>query len=307
MWKTFYGKQHATSSKKNVYLWEMIKVPYISVPKGLPSAIVQDNKLLKAVCVFYQLKSLYIGGIIHDYTKKYVEIANTFGYSDRKLRTYLKFLIQEGFATIDKNKSLVLISSKKVAQRFEASENRFYKIPADKLSDLENVMKALALEENIGRQDHIIEKKLLEIAFKEVGIKNPTILSASSYRRYRKAILKDLPAKLEKYKKRYIETISNLLNPGDTFFPFATLTRQGIANCLGRKSKATGARYAKLLKSLDFLTDTSNVVHIGEFSYEDYLILLDSTDHDYTYKLVKGILYKVLPNNISIKINSFLL
>jgi hypothetical protein len=285
----------------------MIKVPYISVPKGLPSAIVQDTKLLKAVCIFYQLKSLYVGGIIHDYTKKYVDIASTFGYSDRKLRTYIKFLLEEGFATIDKNKSLVLMSSKKVAQKFGSSEKRFYKIPADKLSDLENVIKALALEENIGRQDHVIKKKVLESAFKGVGIKNPTTLSASAYRRYKKVFSNNLDNMLVKIQQRYIQAISNLENPDSNFFPFATLTRQGIASCLGRKSKATGMRYAKLLKSLDFLRDESNVIKVQESTYEEYLQLLDSTDHDYTYKLIKGIIYKVLPNNISVKSSSFLL
>jgi hypothetical protein len=286
----------------------VIKVKYISVPKGLATAVSKKRTTLKAVCVFYQLKSIYVGGIIHDYTKRTTDIASTFGYSDRKLRTYIKILVDLGLADISKNKSLSLRSSKHIAKMFEVSEKSFHKIKADSLDDIEMVFRALSMQESITKQEHLLKKKIIDSAIKEsVGINKPTSLSPTAYRRYKSIFSRKYDSLLAKERKRYTMALSIFANLNRDIFPYATLSRQGIAETFGFKSKATGQRYAKLLKGLKFINDSNNLVYLRDASYEEYtMIIQDEVSYDYSYKFIKGAIYKVLPNNISFNDSSFI-
>ena len=285
------------------------KTKYVSIPQGLATAAVKTARELKAYSVFYQLKSLYVGGIIHDYRKKTNQIASTFGYSERKLRTYISVLKGFGLLEVVDKHDLVLRGSKYVSKLLGVSRKRFWRIPADKVSDLEDIFRVLALEEKMKQQRFRLESKVVASAIStRVGIPNPTTtLQPSRLRMLRKAIVKDYGKLLTERQARYTETIASLnsKNPtAATIFPWATLSRQGIATVLNRKSKATGHKYAKRFAALGLIQDERNTVFIGDFSYDEYNEMQETVlGHDYSYQYVKGEVHKVLPNTITMNTN----
>jgi hypothetical protein len=283
----------------------MKKLEYISIPRGLASALSRDTRMAKTMSVFYQLKSLYIGGIVHNFPARMKEIANTFGYSDRKLRTYISILKEEKLVSVDKNKSLTLRSSKFVGQKFKVSTTKYTKLNVDNLLDAEKLFMSLAIQENLMKQAYTLYDKVIDHAiYDSVGIKNPsTRMCRNSYRRLKKQYLGSIESELAHLQKRYTDSISNLEQPKGFLFPFLTLTRQGIATLFGKTSKSTGHRYAKLLSGLQFIHDrnNNNVIIKEGATYEEYCAMIQHVfDYDYSFRFNKGVIYKVLPNMISL-------
>ena len=68
----------------------MSKIIKIRIHQGLPTKIVKDQKLLKAICVFYGLKYLYTGGIILNISKRYKEISKKLKISETNLKNKVK-------------------------------------------------------------------------------------------------------------------------------------------------------------------------------------------------------------------------
>lgn len=282
------------------------KTKYVSIPQGLASIAVQSNRDLKAYAVFYQLKSLYVGGIIRNYRQKAIQIAQTFGYSERKLRTYIRVLSDMNLLEVVNRRDLVLRASKFVSKALGVSKKKFWRVPANQVSSLEDILRVLSLEEKILQQAYRLESKLVnsEISSR-VGIQKPTsTLQPARLRMLRKAIVQDYGKLLQEKQQRYTETIANLQSPvptTDSIFPWATLSRQGIATVLNRKSKATGHKYAKRFAKLGFIEDVRNTVFIGDFSYEEYIEMQETVlHHDFSYKFVQGEVHKILPNIITI-------
>lgn len=281
------------------------KTKYVSIPQGLASVAVQSNRDLKSYAVFYQLKSLYVGGIIRDYRQKTIQIATTFGYSERKLRTYIGLLRDMGLLEVVNRRDLVLRASKFVSKTLGVSKKKFWRVPAAQVSSLEDILRVLALEEKMQQQAYRLESKLVnsEISSR-VGIQKPTSLQPARLRMLRKAIVQDYGKLLQEKQQRYTETIANLQSKTptkDSIFPWATLSRQGIATVLNRKSKATGHKYAKRFAKLGFIQDTRNTVFIGDFSYEEYTEMQETVlGNDFSYQFVHGEVHKVLPNTITV-------
>lgn len=285
---------------------------YVSIPMGLATQVVQTNRELKAYTVFYQLKSLYVGGIIHNYRQRTKLIASTFGYSERKLRTYISLLSKAGLIQVLNRHDLVLRASKFVAQLHGVSKKRFWRIAADKISQLEDIFRVLALEEKMQQQRFRLESKVVDSAIStRVGIQNPTTsLQPSRLRTLRKAFVKDYDKLLLERQTRYTDSVATLQQPNtgkDSIFPWATLSRQGIATVLNRKSKATGHKYAKRFAKLGFIQDERNTVFVGDFSYPEYIEMQETAlANNPTYQYINGEVHKVLPNIISMNPGSML-
>jgi hypothetical protein len=283
----------------------MKNVEYISVPKGLALAIAKNSKQLKTISVFYQLKSIYVGGIIHDFSSRAKEIATSFGYSERKLRTYVSELKDLGLVSVDGNKSLNLRSSKFVGELYSVAYTKFHKIKVDNISKLDQVLKGIAISENLVKQAYELKNKVINKAIAQsVGITTLTNYQPHLSKKLKKAFAKQFDRDLVNFQKRYTDSISNLQTPDMDLFPFITLTRQGIANMFGKVSKSTGHKYAKQLSGLGFIKDkrTKNVVIMEDATWEDYSLLqINVIGHDYSYKFdkVNRIIYKVLPNDVS--------
>lgn len=277
---------------------------------GLPTIAVQDNRELKSYAVFYQLKSLFVGGIVRDYRKKTKLIASTFGYGERKLRTYISLLVKNGLAEIVNRHHLVLRASKFVSSLHGVSKKKFWRVPASKVSELEDIFRVLALQENIKRQQFLLESKVVDCAISTcVGIPNPTTsLQPSRLRALRKAYAQDYDKLLNEQQTRYTDSVATLQVPKkDSIFPWATLSRQGVATVLNRKSKATGHKYAKRFAALGYIQDERNTVFVGDFSFTEFTELQETVlDHDYTFRYIDGGVYKVLPNLLTMNAQAML-
>jgi len=257
----------------------------VSIPKGLPTKIQVDNQVVKGLVIYYQLKSLYVGGTIHNYRKRYQELADTFGISSSNIRNKISFLKQIGLAE-SKGATLFLRSKRLLIEKYETSK-KCYKI--DCTINFEAQLKALALHENIEQQKYRIARKIVDHKLKE---------SKDKPKKYIKSVIRYVRENfdniVQKEKERFQESYIN---------PFATLSRAGIANTLNRKSKATGHRWAKKFVDLGLMLELANLVLFRENStFEECRLLNKYSKSHYTFK--NGNTYLVLANNLRLKVGS---
>lgn len=273
----------------------------MSFPMGLAPVLAKNNRQLKAVAILYQLKSIYVGGIVLDYKKQLDVIADSFGYSKRKLTDYIKMLKEENLAVEDNNGRLSLRSSKHIAQYFGLGQTGFHKIMKSDLADIETYIKALSIQENLKTQEHNLHAKIMQQEVKaKVGIINPAALNPAANRRMRKVLRNSMPELIKNQQERYIQAITTFQKPEDDIFPFITLSRQGIATAVSRKAKSTGHRLAKKMIKLGYITDKAVSYSAGSFTWTEYNLLQENVlgyNTSYTYK--SGEIIKVMPNNIS--------
>jgi hypothetical protein len=270
-------------------------VPYISLPKGLPTKLVQSTRELKAVAVWYQLKTLRVCGVIKDFGRNAKAIAATFGYSERKLRTYVAYLTQRGHIERPDRHTLVLRSSRLLSTEYGVAK-RCHKIGATDFHQLELVIQELALTENIERQAHTVKGKLQEQYLRNEGIPNSSNLQPAAKKRLMRGF--NLAQEMEKAASHFVATVSTLaLTP--TLNPFVTLSRGGIARALGRRSKATGFRYAQKLRAAGLLTEQKHRVFVCDASVSEYY-LMRASGYDSTFIYEKGKVYKALSNLLTL-------
>lgn len=285
------------------------EITYVSIPKGLATNAVRNNGTLKAYSVFYQLKSLYVGGVILDYRKRAKEIASLFGYGERKLRMYISLLKEQGLVSVEGKNNLSLRSSKSLAAEWKVSEKKFWRISVARLPQIETVFRCLALEENLIQQRYRLANTLVSEAITaSVGIQNPmSVLQPARFRSLRKAVVCDYERLLQDAQTRHTEEVASLTPVSSSAFPWATLSRQGIATVLNRKSKSTGHKYARKFAALGLIGDENHKIFIGDFSYDEYLAFLSTmVNNDYTYQYTDGKVNKVLPNTITLKTHGLL-
>src|SRR5688572_11362852 len=114
-------------------------IQYISVPKGLPTKIMGDNRLFRAICIFYKLKSLYKSGNIRKYRKRYGELSKYVGCCESNLRKYIGILKEEGLVW-SINDTLYLKTKNFLKERYNVSKNS-YKIDVTELSNLQYILR----------------------------------------------------------------------------------------------------------------------------------------------------------------------
>lgn len=293
-------------------------ITFISIPKGLPSVIVKDNKELKMLVVYYQLKSLYVGGIIHNYTKKYDIIAENFNISNSKLRNYIKILLKMGWV-YKQNKSLVIRSKKMLSTCYGVSKY-CYKIKINVINDLENVIKMLALTENQERQKFLLLQKMVSRKLKSEGrTSSSNYVKESKYEKLVKRQVKNnLDNLIEKEKERLIEIAEkkscfSFIEEFKKINPFITNSRLGISQILNRKSKSTGSRTIKKLSSLNYiLEDKVNKITIDKNKkYKDIYIynelLLDKYNKFFYIEYYRGKITLRLSNTVKYNTNPLLM
>lgn len=290
------------------------EVDYISVPKGLPRVLINNNKLIKAIVVYYKLKSLYKSGVIKNYTKRYKELAShpNVNCSESKLRIYISILKEYGFVYKDKSKNLHFVSKGKLKEYFNVSKFS-YKISKNQICNLEYYLKGIVLENNLEQQ----KVKVIEnIIFDEYGIgKEKGYKECKFFKKTKKFISNNLESSLKRHQARYVYTVkNNLINSMDSFYPFITLSRKGISKLINRKSKSSGTYLINKLKKLDLIDkdETNYIILESNVSYDYYIkykyyyynLLLDN-NINYTYiKYSKGRILYSLPNNLQITLTS---
>lgn len=256
----------------------------VSIPKGFPTKIQADKKALKGIVIYYQLKSLYVGGTIHNYRKRYQELADTFGISSSNLRSKISLLKEFGLAK-SIGTTLFLRSKSQLIEQYGTSK-KCYKIECTQ--DFEAVLLALACAENIEQQKYRTAKKIVDHKLKESKDK------PKGYIRQVKRYVRDNFDSIVSIEKKRFQT--SYINP------FFTLSRKGIARVINRKSKSTGQRWAKKFISLGLLKESSNLILFKEnANYNDYLLTLELKDN---YKLIGNRLFIVKPNNLRFQVSA---
>jgi DNA-binding transcriptional ArsR family regulator len=300
---------------------------YISIPRGLCLTIANDSNALKAMSVFFQLKSLYVGGTIHSFNKRIKEFSSSFGISQRTLYSYIKQLKSLGLVSINAKGTLVLISSNKVAAKYDVSDKKFHKVLTTNLKQLHKILMALAIQECLVRQMFKLKKKVIAKQIEKhlsegnttavkMRVSTTTLTNNNIQPAYQKKLRKVYSRQFDRLlantQKRYTDSISNLQIPDLSIFPYVTLSRQGIANLFGKTSKTTGSRYAKKLATLGFILDerTTSIKVMENATWDDYINLqLHVVEHDYSYRYdyLTNTIFKLLPNEVSFNTDNILL
>lgn len=266
---------------------------YVSIPRGLPTKLVKSNRELKAVAVWYQLKSLLVGGYIRDFGQNAKDIAATFGYSESKLRKYVAVLQAMGYIERPNRHDLVLRSSKLLGTNYGVAKT-YYRVASNKLHQLELELRALALRENLERQTFVKNKKLQEQHLHDNGILISSNLQPAARRRALRGY-----SESKEQAKATSHFVRQSQSPVHTpaLNPFVTLSRAGIARSLSRKSKATGHRYAAKLVAAGLMSEKANHVFVCDATLQEYGFMRESGyDHSFLFK--NGQVVKALSNNI---------
>lgn len=273
-------------------------VAYISLPKGLPTKLVRSTRELKAVCVLYQLKSLYVGGYICQFGKQAKAIATRFGYSERKLRTYVALLQQLGYLSKPNRHDLRLRGSKRLGEDYGVATT-YYRIPTAELANLELLVRAFAVQENLDRQTYTIEQKLKAHYLRDRGIFTSTHQPAAVRRALRGFSVADARCTLT---SRFVAAAENF-EALPELNPFATLSRHGLARALSRKSKATGHRYALKMRQAGLLAEKPHRVFICDSSYQEFMRMRAALELDYSYQwAATGKVEKVLAHTLTLSL-----
>ena len=282
---------------------------FISIPRGLPTSICRSTRTTKAITVFYQLKALYTGGVVLNMRRRYREVADTLAISESKLRSYVKYLQEDMDLVWWDGHHLTIRSSKVLTERWKVSKFR-YKLPPDIYRDnakLENVVYQLALAENQERQAYQYLQKLTRRQLGLEGKAKGERLSKAERTVFAR-VRRDFSKIVRSEQKRFVHALSTGylsgdFNAKDHLNPFFSFTRQKIAEILGKKSKSTGSRRLKKLKSYDLVEkDEPLLIPIGTLSIQDKNILLNMMDSNKnTILSIKGQGYIKFSNQINLK------
>jgi predicted transcriptional regulator len=317
---TGFGKKPCKSLLVKVFLFRVFVFPkdftgnreamqkQYSIPQGLPTIICQEG-LIKPIAYYYQLKSLYKGGIILNWKYRKQEIADLLKISRATLYNNTNKLIELGLAKKE-GKHLVFTSEKFLLQKFGIKyrwerKNRtvYYVYRHDPLNIGENCeeqIKGLMIKESLEKQEFIVKNKIIK---NEIAKSGST--TESNIKKLRKVILKRMDTHLKYNRLRGLKSIVNEKNP--EINPIITLSRGTIARKLNRKSKSTGYRAVKKLKNLGIVSDSrQRLLKFQNVSREFYynLVRVGLNENKY-YQFIDGNVYLILPNLINyIKNNS---
>jgi DNA-binding Lrp family transcriptional regulator len=264
----------------------------LKIHKELPEILVKDTTMLKSMGVFYSMKFLYVGGIIKDMTSRYGEIAERIGISPSNLRGKVKNLIGMGLVRKE-GRNLLFAGHEEIGRAFKLKSKRGFRVSARNARELETVVKALALEVNFEKQRHRIREGIVSEELRRYGK-----IEAKGIRlKIRKYIRKNIG----NYAKKYTERVSpKPRNPFETrkINTDITISRQGLADMVGRKSKSTGSRLIRRMGSLGLLeSDSKRVERVCSKANGHVLKHLEL---DSSYFVFKGVLYKRKPNSVSL-------
>ncbi len=234
--------------------------------------------------MLYKLKALYVGGVILNYRKRYKELSDNpiIDCSESNLRKYIGQLKRLNYVFVDKdNKNLFLIGKNYLKEEFGVSKYS-HKIEVNKSNlgknNLEYVIKAISVNENLVRQKYVITRKLCNEKY-DIKVGNEKEQKGSPDEKRDRKLLsyvkKDFDILLTRKQKRYLKSLElhDFKSINDSFFPFITLSRKGLSNCVKRKSKSTGSRLMLKLKEMGLVEkdDSNSIIMETDKSYDEYI------------------------------------
>lgn len=235
------------------------KVP-TKINKEILPKLVDDTSLRKKLAIYFDLKHLYISSIILNYKSRYKEIADHFGISDSNLRGKIKMLKEDGLVRSE-GKNLVLVSFKKFRKKFNLKSKDSYWF--EFTPHIEEMMDYILLNKNQLKQKNAFVKK--EVKERCADSKDPITrrkIKQFVNKNYDKIASRNLVCGLESVVNKDFSKAN----------PNFTVSRQGAAKVLFRKSKSTGSRRIKRLVKLGFITDTPHSIFVEKCA--NYTIFL---------------------------------
>lgn len=254
--------------------------------------LMKDAVMLRCMGVFYSMKFLYVGGIIKDITSRYGEIAERIGISESNLRSKVKTLTERGLLKRD-GRNLLFAGFDQIGKTFQLKTKKSFRVSHRGAKELETIMKALALEVNFEMQRHKVRERIVSEELKRYG----KIEAKGIKAKIRKYIRKNIAHYALKYERRVSD------NPRNPFIPPKTntdisISRQGLASMVGRKSKSTGSRLMKRMGSMGLLeSDSKRIERVCGKADGNVLRHLEL---DSSYFIFKGVLYKRKTNAVSL-------
>jgi DNA-binding Lrp family transcriptional regulator len=269
------------------------KIIKIRIHQGLPTKIVKDQKLLKAICVFYGLKYLYTGGIILNISKRYKEISKKLEISETNLRSKVKYLIELGLITRENN-NLTFTGFTKIKQILKLKTFKSFRVDYKTPKNLEILIKCLSIEENYKKQEYKLQQKVIKEELKRFG----KIEAKNTQKKIIQKIRKGIGPLTEKYKQREPNFSINKDSLKKEMNPVTTLSRQGVAKLFNRKSKSTGTRFINKIKKHGYVIDDEKRIDLiyKKFNFN----MFRSLELDSSYFIYKNNLYQRLPNKLTL-------
>ncbi|GAB3635141.1 hypothetical protein GCM10027422_07310 [Hymenobacter arcticus] len=271
--------------------------PYISIPKGLATHLVKNDKELKAISFWYGLKSLRVGGYIKDFSKQAKDIAHYLGCSERTLWTYVGILKEMGYLERPNKQDISLKASRLLAEQYGVSTKKYYQVPLSEIPTLKYYITTLAYQENINRQEYAQKKKLENQYLSTRGIHYSSLQPAARHRYLRGfSVEKELAQATKHFEKQVSDYTSSRAIPA--FNPHATLSRLGMAKARGKKDKSSGKYMVEILKELGYIEEQECQLDLGPITPQE-MGLIRELGADYTFRCYKGRLVKSLSNLIT--------
>jgi DNA-binding Lrp family transcriptional regulator len=269
------------------------KIIKIRIHQGLPTKIVKDQKLLKAICVFYGLKYLYTGGIILNISKRYEEISKKLEISETNLRSKIKYLIELGLITRENN-NLTFAGFTKIKQILKLKTFKCFRVDYKTPKNLEILIKCLSIEENYKKQEYKLQQKVIKEELKRFG----TIEAKNTKKKIIQKIKAGIGPLTEKYKKREPKFSINKDYLNKEINHVTTLSRQGVAKLFNRISKSTGTRFVNKIKKYGYVIEDEKRIDLiyKKFNFK----MFRSLELDSSYFIYKNNLYQRLPNKLTL-------
>lgn len=251
------------------------KTNYISVPKGLSSIILLNRVDHKSISIFYCLKSLYVGGVIKNYRKRYSLLCEQLNISEKTLRTYIKILKDEKLVC-HSNDHLFLVSSKKLKIKYGVSKYN-HKIKVDDYLDykkIQSVFVAISIKENYSQQEYVLKKRLTKNYIQEKSNFYKGEIYPRMINSYKERVKNHFNIFLNEEKKRFQKNVIDSVNNNKKiklYNPDITLSRKGISGLKNCKSSYTGYSTIKKLKEYNLIkSDSNNLIKINNSNHMIY-------------------------------------
>jgi hypothetical protein len=261
----------------------------VKIHYGVATKVCPDHALLRSYAIFLRLKSLYVGGCIHNYRSRYDELALKLKISPSTLRNSISFLKNKKFA-ISKDKHLWLISTDKVSEHFGVNKGQGYRLNADE--PIEYKIQTLAIHENINKQNEAIKTRFINAELESVygTVKNIQFRVIKRLRKHLSSLT------MKEIKKRIYHQPAKFKG----ISAHATLSRSGIANLLGYKNKSSGSRLVKKLVGFGFLKDLKTMHSVFISKISEFAFRKLHLNGPYYWKF--GKVFKAKPNSIHVKL-----
>lgn len=219
--------------------------PQVKLYRGSASAIVDQYKhysSLKLYATALKLKALFPLSFITDFKAKSGSIANDLGVSRRTLHTWVKRLVQAGFASYE-GTTLRLLSNTEIKLKYSKRKKRKHKYELVNLSQVYMAVKSQPITENI-----LLQQRMIDIKRKSKAVAKITSGNESYYR----------------------QLISQAPHAKADVLDTTVITQEKSAKLLGYKTTTSGYRWLRKFSSANIIAIESNTIRISRQEFNLY-------------------------------------